>query len=207
MTTPQRVSFFLAAGALVLAATWVGRHSRSPLNASHAIADEDVATELSALRDRVARLEENQRADGRRIVAFLANAKAEPSSAAPESAPASDEPKKEKHVTVVSVLGERVENEAIDAAWSGPTLGRMRTVIRDTLPHYEIVDATCASTLCRVVVRAGHGSDPADLGAKLSNVAPFDQGTSMYVDASGEAPVTTIFVTRDGRLPWEVANL
>jgi hypothetical protein len=210
MTAPRRSSFVLAAGALaLLAAAWVGRHSRSPAHGSAATADvQEMADELASLRDRVARLEESQRADGQRMAAMLSGAKAQPPSAAPQAAPAGDEPPMEKkHATVASVLGERVENEEIDSAWSGPTLGRIRSVIQNTLPRYEVVDASCASTLCRVVLRTPRGADPAEVGNKLPDVAPFDRGTSMYVDTSGETPVTTIFVTRDGRPPWEGAAL
>ena len=209
MKRPFVVLFTLAPLVVALLGLRAWTSSRRPSHAPVGGDTSDTDAQLSALRDEIATLREQQTREGRALAASLAAPK--PAEAAPpEKAPTPEETaaKAEAHDgKIAELLTRRLETERVDAAWSASTSELIKTGFKGALPGTEVVDARCASTLCRVVVRHTEKGDQMAMPERLSRVQPFAQGTFFRYDSSSDPPVTTLYVLRDGQIPPETKNL
>jgi hypothetical protein len=186
------------------------RSSRQP---SHRLPAEEEApessSELSALRAEVAQLRDRQNSDVRVLAASAAsNAAAvttqqEPPLTEEQVAVKADE----QYARIAETLTQKIHNERIDVTWSASATAQIRTTFKTSLPGTEVMDAQCASTLCRVVVRHAEKGDQNEMAQKLARQEPFSQGTFFRYDRQTDPPTTTLYVLRDGQVPPEVSNL
>lgn len=94
-------------------------------------------------------------------------------------------------------LNQRFGAEPVDRLWSEPTQHQIHDVVEKLGPSASVLDARCASTLCRVVLGHSTEEDQAKLSSLIAASAPFDQGTFYHVDHGTRPPQTTLFIVRD----------
>jgi len=209
MKRPFVVLFAVAPLVIALLGLRAWTSSRRPSHSPGGGDTSDTDAQLSELRAEVAILKDQQTREGRALAASLAAPK--PAEAAPvENAPTSAETAAKveaRNARIADLLTHRVETERVDAAWSAKTSELIKTGFQGALPGTEVVDARCASTLCRVVVRHPEKGDQVAMPEKLSRVQPFAQGTFFRYDMTSDPPVTTLYVLRDGQIPPEAKNL
>jgi hypothetical protein len=167
------------------------------------------ASELSALRAEVAMLKDRQdKQVGLLAATALSRGAASP---APEEQPLTDEQavarSEQQYTRIAETLAQKVQSERIDVDWSAKTSAQIRTTFKSALPGTEVMDAQCANTLCRVVVRHTEKGDQHAMAQKLAREEPFAQGTFFRYDYDSDPPTTTLFVLRDGQVPPEASNL
>jgi hypothetical protein len=120
-------------------------------------------------------------------------------SGAPFVLPADDESleaSQQRDAKFAAALDRRLEQEPVDGSWRMDSLRAIQTSLAELAPRARLVDATCASTLCRVVVSHESPADQRALGSAIAEHPPFDQGTH-YV-RSFDPPTTTLYVVRTG---------
>jgi hypothetical protein len=169
----------------------------------------EAVSELSALRAEVAQLRDRQNREvGLLAASAVSNAAAAP---AQREEPLTQEQiavkSEEKSARIAETLAQKVHSERIDVDWSASATAQIRTTFKTTLPGTEVMDAQCASTLCRIVVRHPEKGDQDEMAHKLARQEPFAQGTFFRYDRQSDPPKTTLFVLRDGQFPPEVSNL
>jgi hypothetical protein len=106
------------------------------------------------------------------------------------------EASQQRDAKFAAALNRRLEQEPVDSGWRMDSLRAIQASIAELAPGTRLVDATCASTLCRVVVSHESMVDQRALGGAIAERPPFDQGTH-YV-RSFDPPTTTLYVVRTG---------
>lgn len=189
----------------LVAYSW--RHS-SLASAAAGAPDAALSAEVDLLRSAVAEL---QRRPNTRPQIVVVSPSSDPAGAAPQPNAQTPEPDsvepataEEQQQAVAEKLDQRLQTEPVDRAWSWETTGKIRGVVEAPEVGGRVVEASCASRLCRVVV--GHKSEEAKLqfarGVALQ--APFNQGAIYrYSTVDGE-PRTTVYVVRDNN---DLSNL
>lgn len=120
------------------------------------------------------------------------------------SAPRSRESAARNRAKFSAALDRRLRSEAVDSAWAGLTLSEIHDAVREKAAASRLIEATCAATLCRVVLEYPSPKEQRDADNQLGTVAPFEQGTHYVHDiTTGGAPVTTLYLVRDG---YDVAD-
>lgn len=167
----------------------------------------EVADELSELRAEVAQLKRHQDLDVKLAVGALSSASRAASPERPETLEEMAAKAEAKDARIAETLSQKLRDERIDVAWSGETSAQIQSAFKTILPGTEVVDARCASTLCRVVVRHPEKDEQAAMPRRLAAVQPFAQGTFLRYDYQSDPPLTTLFVLRNGQVPPEVSSL
>jgi hypothetical protein len=186
------------------------RSSRQPSHKSPTAEEApETSSELSALRAEVAQLRDRQDKEVSLLAATAVSKAVEaPAQQEPPLTPEQAAVKEEvKHARIAETLSQKIQSERIDVDWSASATAQIRTTFKASLPGTEVMDAQCASTLCRVVVRHAEKGDQTEMAHKLARQEPFAQGTFFRYDEKSDPPTTTLFVLRDGQIPPEVANL
>ncbi len=98
---------------------------------------------------------------------------------------------------LASHLDERLETEPLDRDWSSEQLRRMEDAIRG-LGRTQLLQATCGSTLCRVVVDHESTEDQQQFALDAGPLEPFHAGVFFQPDAQARPPRTTLYVLRKG---------
>lgn len=99
---------------------------------------------------------------------------------------------------LASHLEERLETEPLDRDWSSEQLARMEDAIRG-LGRTQVLQATCGSTLCRVVVGHETPEDQQQFTLDVGPLEPFRAGVFFQPDAQARPPRTTLYVLRKGQ--------
>jgi hypothetical protein len=172
----------------------------------------DTSQEVSALREELA--EVKRKAESPRV--YYAGSQPEPdarpASLAPSAQPPGAQPvaeaeraqdpvelARERQLQAVTELEARLASEHVDGEWSVQAARQIRDVFGASTPGTALVEAECASSLCRVVV--SHESPDAQraLGPTVSAAEPFMAGVLYDYDQKSNPPTTTMFVLRQGR--------
>lgn len=114
----------------------------------------------------------------------------EPDSVDPASA-------EEQQQAMVERLDQRLQREPVDRAWSWETSRKIRDVVEAPSVGGRVVETTCASQLCRVVV--GHASEASRLqfARDVASQEPFNQGAIYRYSTKDGEPTTTVYVVRN----------
>ncbi|HEY6556559.1 MAG TPA: hypothetical protein VI072_04770 [Polyangiaceae bacterium] len=192
-------TILLAAAAVVALSTRRGSTDRQDAPRSETDANASLR-ELRALRQEIESLKRT--AHGRRVQEVTRNvAPSAATDGAPESvaeAKPADDPKQRKRTTFAD-LEANFASEPVDTAWSVPTVHAIQDAIRSAASGTEIVEAECATSLCRIVVRHQDGEVQRQLGLTLATVPPFNSGVVYDYDRESKPPKTTFLVVRAGR--------
>lgn len=88
--------------------------------------------------------------------------------------------------------------EARDVGWGNETLRRANESLVGKAPKARIVESSCSSTVCRLVLAHASLDDQRELGVALAEAPPFDQGTFYRYDKRSNPPKSTLYVIRTG---------
>jgi len=180
------------------------RYSANGGSAAAAAAAPALSTEVARLRTEVEAL--RSRPPGAPLIVKYsaandgASAPTPATSAAPgeESAEVKME-RIERHAQATAeALDRRLLSEGRDASWGNEALARIDESVKSKLPNATLVESTCASTVCRVVLKQESTDDQRTVGSSLSKSPPFDQGTFYRYDTSSVPPKTTLYIIRSG---------
>lgn len=97
-------------------------------------------------------------------------------------------------------LEDKFHGEPLDRAWSVEMTTQIRSTVRESLPSARLLEAGCASSLCRVVLRHDSLEEQRKLGFTLASAVPFQHGVFYDYDATANPPTTTLYVAREGAL-------
>ncbi|HKY35017.1 MAG TPA: hypothetical protein VJN18_03655 [Polyangiaceae bacterium] len=95
-------------------------------------------------------------------------------------------------------LDRRLLTEPRDVQWANDSLGKAGQTLAANLPGASVLESTCASTVCRIVLSQQSEEDMQRLGPALSEAPPFDQGTFYRYDLESTPPKATLYVIRRG---------
>jgi hypothetical protein len=74
----------------------------------------------------------------------------------------------QSNACIADMLTQKIQGERIDVEWSATASAQIQTAFKTSLPGTEVMDALCASTLCRVVVRHVEKGDQTELAQKMA---------------------------------------
>jgi hypothetical protein len=116
---------------------------------------------------------------------------------------ASDEPKEpeltveEHHRQLTDELEERFQREPADRQWNAEATHKIKRSVTANAPSTRVLEASCATTMCKVVVSHDSLTAQRELGAKLALEEPFRSGVYYDYDHESNPPTTTLYVMRD----------
>jgi hypothetical protein len=114
----------------------------------------------------------------------------------------------ERHAqAVVDALDQRLVSEGRDPVWSNESLAHIDESIKSRVPGAALVESTCSTNVCRVVLRHDRPEQQRGLGGVIADAPPFDQGTLYRYDNTTEPPETTLYVIRSGHDLPELTGL
>lgn len=99
---------------------------------------------------------------------------------------------------VADELEDKFHGEPLDRAWSVEMKTQIRTTVRDSLPSARVLEADCATSLCRVVLRHDSLEEQRKIGFVLASAGPFQHEVFYDYDATANPPTTTLYVAREG---------
>ena len=210
-------SFVLPALAAVLVVATLGitgfaltRRTREP--SSEREARVALVAELDRVKQDVARL---QASPAPREVRYMVTPPAEAPPAPPdrgEEAPPPEDPRplaereRERNRDTANALAARFTEEPVDGAWSPTTTRAIRDLLQAGTAG-ELLEAGCASTLCRVVLRHESLESQKKMAYAVRGLAPFRTGTFYDYDTTSDPPITTLYTLREGAsFQEEMAN-
>jgi len=160
---------------------------------------EMLVQEVQALRGEVGRL----RAEGQPKVYILPTTPAgEPVATAPaENAPSEQPPERtpeQRQKEAADAMEVKFESEPIDAAWSVKMVRDIRDAISSAAPATRVLQASCATSLCRVVLGHDAEDDQRGVATQVAAVKPFQEGVFYDYDHAPNALKTTLYVVRQG---------
>lgn len=207
-TLEPRRSFVLPAvgGVLIVAALGIAgfalaRSTREP--SSEREARVALAAELDRVKQNIARL---QTSSAQREVRYVVTPPPEAPSAPPDpgaAAPPPEDPRtlaereRERHRETANELAARFTAEPVDGAWSPGRTHAIRDSLKDGAAG-ELLEAECASTLCRVVLRHESVESQKKMAYAVRGLAPFRTGTFYDYDTTSDPPITTLYALREG---------
>lgn len=185
-------------GALVFAFS-----SRRPIEpARFTPSNEELFGEIQALKDEVRRLKTESRAP---LVPLPTEPAIAPVAAASATEPVLEEADKheqtprQRQQQTATDLDVRMAKEPADAAWGRQVTFEIREAVGAGAPSARVVEAECASSLCRVVLTHDSPNDQKGLGEALASLGPFRHGVFFDYDEDSVPPSTSIYVIREGR--------
>jgi hypothetical protein len=181
--------FVIASGAVLAIRSWPEKKTPPPADQSTAAAPADTSeinTELRQLRGEVAQLRLSQQA------AAADPAAAQPARSAPERERPSPEKIQEKRRAFVERVAQGYARQSRDAAWASSTEAAIGDVLRTNVTDSRVLSASCATTLCRVVVESDNEEAQHALSGEIASAEPFAPG--VIYDRSGLT--TTMYVRR-----------
>jgi len=95
-------------------------------------------------------------------------------------------------------LERRLGTEPRDVAWGNESLARASESLTARVPSARILESSCASTVCRIVLSQSSAEDMRQLGNAIAESPPFDQGTFYRYDMTATPPKATLYVIREG---------
>jgi hypothetical protein len=161
-------------------------------------ADTSTADELGALRREVDSLKNKSEMPRVQYVAretVAPSPAAPPPSAAPSQSP---EEAEQRHREAFAELEARFAAETIDSSWSVNTVREIKDAITANASGTQLVEAECATSLCRIVLSHDDAEAQKQLGFSLVNQASFQVGVMYDYDYSSTPPKTTLLVLREG---------
>jgi type IV secretory pathway VirB10-like protein len=199
---PKILALAAAGSLLAAAAYFIGARPAPPKSEQ---ADAKLASELLALRREVQSLKQTQTrtalANQPSEHAAEANAAPPPAPAASDAPPVSQDDEQaaaETNRQIASELDARYTKEPADPAWSVANLRKIRDVAA-TLKGARLIDANCATSLCRVVLGHNELGEQSELGRQLVALDPFTHGVFYSYDNTPGALKTTLYVLREGK--------
>ena len=179
---------------------WVSwrRDETATVDQDHTV--EVLTKKLHALEQRVVTLQT------RPAPSWPAHAQAEedssPAPQDPHGAPAdAKEPPssaEQRLATAAAALEDTFYAEPKDGVWSSSMVARITGSLKTSAPGAHMVEASCASTMCRVVVSHDDVGAQQDLATTLASSGPFTQGVFYDYDRASTPPTTTLYVMREG---------
>jgi hypothetical protein len=133
-----------------------------------------------------------------RAAPTLTPAAAEPVEVVEESAEMQAARAAERNHETATELASRFAGEYVDRAWSAEAVRSLRSAFGPATPGTQLVEADCASTLCRVVLRHDDRDAQYALGDALAGKEQFGPGVFFDYDKASDPPKTTLFVLRPG---------
>ena len=118
-----------------------------------------------------------------------------------ESAATEPQPERtpeQKQKDAAEALEVKFESEPIDAAWSVAMTREIREAVSSAAPESRVLQANCATSLCRIVLGHDAADDQRKLLAQVVAVKPFREGVFYDYDQTPNALKTTLFVIRQG---------
>ena len=164
-----------------------------------AVPPDALVHEVHALRDEVGRL----RAEAQPKVFILPSSPADTTPPASSAESASSEPSPElspeqKQRQAAEALRVKFESEPIDSAWSVAMVRDIREAISSAAPATHLLQANCATSLCRVVLGHDEEEDQRGVANQVAAAKPFREGVFYDYDHAPRALKTTLYVVRQG---------
>jgi hypothetical protein len=167
----------------------------------------DIADELQSLRKEIQRVRAESREQRVNAERFSESDQAAvkpgtPTAASqevvPELAPPIAQSRAERHQEVISSLEARFASEEVDVEWRTKAVREIQTSISSSAPGSRILEADCASSLCRVVL--AHDTEEArrNVAVQLGSLEPFKAGVLYSYDRESKPPQTTLLIQREG---------
>jgi hypothetical protein len=201
----RKILALAAAGSLLAAAAYfIGTRHAPPKSEQ---ADAKLASELLALQREVQSLKQTRTRTSPANQPSEHAAEAETVSPPPPAPAASDAPPvsqddeeaaAETNRKIASELDDRYTKEPADPAWSVGNVRKIRDVAA-TLKGARLIDANCATSLCRVVLGHSEIGEQSELGRQLVALDPFTHGVFYSYDKTPGALKTTLYVLREGK--------
>lgn len=142
--------------------------------------------------------------DGARRAATSSSSEA----AAPAAQPPADLPAMraaalERRRERAEKLSRAFSADGMDREWSVQTVRAIQATVAAT-GGGRLLQAKCASHLCRVLVEHGSLNEQTEFAQEIWKSPPFDQGVFFDYDKASNPPKTTLYVAREGT---ELASL
>ena len=93
-------------------------------------------------------------------------------------------------------LDANFQQEHRDPSWASETEQKIQNIVASGIPTDKVERATCAASLCQVVLRHEDQSSQRELAHFIAAKEPFKSGTTYFYDGN----VTTLYVTRENVL-------
>lgn len=211
MRTSSVLAVVGAAAALAGVLAW-RHHARAPgaEAASAEVSPESVHEEVASLRAEVSDLRRRQqvRFDGLSAgAAIAATSIASAGSPRDETREQLVERAQKEYARVAEALTRHLASEPVDPVWSGETLSAIQGEFKAKLPSAEVEEARCGGTLCRVVVKDTDPNLRNQMGDTILRDPPFNAGTYLRYEGTGQDARITLFVIREGQDYQKLAAL
>jgi hypothetical protein len=95
-------------------------------------------------------------------------------------------------------LDARFQNEPRDSGWSSSTVAELRAVLLAEAPKSRLLEVSCHSTLCRVVMECSNSADRFELARSIAAKSPFNHGVVYVHGTPNNSLITTLYVVREG---------
>lgn len=180
---------FICAGAIGLAtALWWGVRRADAVRAEKQRTIAALEVQLAAVQSDLERQE--------RAASVARPAALQTAPVAPVRAPAAQPQPQE--VDTVAELEERLDSEPRDPAWSAAMTAEIKSAVSASAPSARVLEASCASSLCRVVLRHESADDQKAIGLTLASVGPFRNGVFYDYGTTPNSLTTRLYVIREG---------
>jgi uncharacterized membrane-anchored protein YhcB (DUF1043 family) len=190
----------LGLGVMGLVGFVIARRTSEASSRAHCERDsaEDLSRQVEALRREVGELRANSPS---RVYVVTQPARPHvettPPASAPDTTTAPPPNEEERHQQTADELDARFTGEAKDRGWSFSTIRQIREAIASLTPSSRVLEADCASTLCRVVLGHDSDDDQRRLAFVLPKARPFQEGVFYHYDRTPTALKTTLYVLRE----------
>lgn len=190
------VVILLAGSALSLAWLWRGHAKPAPAASAEALAHEvrDLRAELNDLRSAPPRpavyITTSSPPVDAPVVAAAGEADLKPASS-PVDLTA-------RQAEAAAQLQAKFEQESLDANWALPMVRSIRGSIATSAPTARLLEAECATSLCRVVLEHPSDEDQRSIAGQVMASEPFTEGVFYDYQHGSATPKTTLYVIRQG---------
>lgn len=100
----------------------------------------------------------------------------------------------------------RFASETFDPGWSHSMEHTLRSELVTKATGSTVLESSCATTMCRIVLRHETREAQRQLAYTVSELAPFRAGVFYAYGASADPPRTTLYVMRQGHEFKEVSG-
>jgi hypothetical protein len=95
-------------------------------------------------------------------------------------------------------LETRFASETFDPSWSRSMEQTLRSELATKTTGSTVLESSCASTMCRIVLRHESSDVQRALAYTVTELAPFQTGVFYDYDKSSDPPRSTLYVMREG---------
>jgi hypothetical protein len=161
-----------------------------------------LSAQVELLRSEVAELRSRPRPGPQVVVLrpsgeIQAGTVPQPNAAMREPDPIEPATAEQQQQAMAEKLDRRLQSEPVDREWSRETSGKIRDVVEAPSVGGRVVEASCASRLCRVVVRHPSEAARVQFARDVVSQEPFNQGAIYRYSTIDGEPTTTVYVVRD----------